>query len=599
MSQFYFLFNLSRLVPNSLSMFMVLVTTASWFSRRNMTFIALATITVVGFHSVTILLFIPMVFYSLVIRKTMPLGRSIIMCASVSYLTFITTSLLDSYMWGEYVWSQSKLFKDLLNRSTIDLGFSTLTWYTLIALPRYLLFSIIFVPFASRRCIKSAFMVSYSYLVLCSLCNYKDFDLVIYCYPLLNTCAANAIAISFYRFFTLQPHTESWLLYLIRRKLGYQVTSLEEFEAEEKKMDDQEKLEKNRDSFWDNITIDRSRNDSVNLYEPLAPAEWLALGPPPYTSTASSSPLESPEETPLTSDVHLQLNQSPRVRKPIQSSPTNFLRRRGGLRKALTGHKSVTTCNTHRDDQTSDDQSTSIRPKRIPIETDSIIHSEASHFGSVLAALVTFQFLANAIAVFYYASTTCHCYPGGEAVAWLNEHIKQTELPLIEPQEIGVYLGKRTVETGYTRFLQINGITYDTSSDIYTLAIKDQRLQKYHNKFDSNERNKNKRTKNDGQNFDFKVIYFILDRVDGSFFNLNCRSHPSGQSNGETIIQPLNTIISTDQDSKFCKLSHELVNCPIIKIIDSYGGLELSRLHISIGIIREPTLWIIKCLIPN
>ncbi len=103
-------------------------------------------------------------------------------------------------MWGCLTWPEgSGLMLNLVENKSSAWGTSPFLWYFYSALPRALLLTIVFVPFASQQILPLAF-TSILFITTYSFLPHKELRFIIYAIPLLNACAANTIAIVIEKF---------------------------------------------------------------------------------------------------------------------------------------------------------------------------------------------------------------------------------------------------------------------------------------------------------------------------------------------------------------------------------------------------------------
>ncbi|XP_015781103.1 uncharacterized protein LOC107359154 [Tetranychus urticae] len=551
-SQFHFLFYASRPLPNTFALILVLFASAKWLSGRNTPFIILCAITVVIFRAETALLFGPMIISSIFFQYNLDISHLFLVGIPAGLVSLFATVLFDSFMWQRWVWPEAFgiFFNVYLNKSA-EWGVQPFLWYFYSALPRSLLFSLFFVPFASRRCMRTCFAVSFAFIFLYSFLGHKELRFIIYCLPLLNTCAANTIAITGYRFFTLKPYPESWLIYIIRKRLGYEVSTEEE--AEEQRQIEQAKEAKKR----------KSKKSKAKL-----PDKYDAI--PSHASPGTTG------DTPY---------------YPAPGTSTQNVRRRRGQNRMYydevldTQYSSITqSVYEINRSATSEQQETPPATNR-PASIENLPPSFA-YFTTIILVIMAFHIWVNIGCLVYASVASWHNYPGGDAVNWTNKRIKSTDLKSFKAQDIGVYVCNLAAQTGFTRFLQLNGITYDKSKDYALMANKTRRIAKW--------RTRNPKLRPSAIGKDFKVVYFILENIDVDFLTRSCSSTariPKKAPKTKTTIR-----LSDNIESVVCKLSPDAQDCNLIKAVNGYDGIDLSRAPKSVFVLTAPKLWIFRCV---
>lgn len=133
-------------------------------------------------------------------------------------------------------------------------------------MPRALLLSLAFVPFGTRKCMKNLCLPSLLFITTYSFLPHKELRFIMYVIPMLNTCAANTVAIMVEKFEGSKPCPESYVGNLILKRLGHAVPTDEEAEASDRLREQKEKEEEE---------AHRKRNSKQ-----APPAQYDALLPP-------------------------------------------------------------------------------------------------------------------------------------------------------------------------------------------------------------------------------------------------------------------------------------------------------------------------------
>lgn len=105
------------------------------------------------------------------------------------------------------------------NRSA-EWGTQPFLWYFYSAVPRAMLLTLIFVPFCCREMLRTLAAVAVLFVLSYSFLPHKELRFVVYAVPLLNACAANAIAVVIEKFEDqVTKKNESFLVNLLWRYL--------------------------------------------------------------------------------------------------------------------------------------------------------------------------------------------------------------------------------------------------------------------------------------------------------------------------------------------------------------------------------------------
>lgn len=162
---------------------------------------------------------------------------------------------------------------------------------------------------------------------------------------------------------------------------------------------------------------------------------------------------------------------------------------------------------------------------------------------SIAFVLMAIHVWCNVAATVFMSLAAWHNYPGGEAVSWINHHIT-THDNYHDKSDISVYVCNLAAQTGFTRFLQLDGVYYD----------KSERL-------------------NDDHFLPFPITYLVLEKNDVQTIQSKC------------------TGSGLDVN---CELGRHLRNCRILKSVNGFNGLDFS-LSKQVVIKTTPMLWIFRC----
>lgn len=193
-SQFHLLFYMSRTLPNTFALVMVLLGFTLWLQERYTRTIFLFTFTAVVFRFEVVLLLAPLLLDALLRRR---IGLFWIVWCGVVFglLSLAATVALDSPLWGRLLWPEGSglLFNVVENKSSLY-GVSPWHYYLTSALPRALLGSLplavlglLLQPRARRLALPGLTLIA-----AFSLLPHKELRFIFYALPLLNAAAAGA-----------------------------------------------------------------------------------------------------------------------------------------------------------------------------------------------------------------------------------------------------------------------------------------------------------------------------------------------------------------------------------------------------------------------
>ncbi|KAA0198818.1 hypothetical protein HAZT_HAZT003661 [Hyalella azteca] len=191
-TQFHFVYYLSRTLPNSFALIFALLSCSYWLEQNHKKFIVASGIGVAIFRIDLVLMLGPMLVHDLV-TKRIGLKSCLFQSVTVGGTLLAVTVAFDSLLWGRWVWPEGEVFyyNTILNQSH---HWGPLPWYFYSALPRALGASILFVPVGivldkRMRLLTAPALVM---VALFSLLPHKELRFIIYVVPLFNVAAAYA-----------------------------------------------------------------------------------------------------------------------------------------------------------------------------------------------------------------------------------------------------------------------------------------------------------------------------------------------------------------------------------------------------------------------
>lgn len=200
-SQYHFMFYLSRPLPNIMVMPLVLLAFDGWLSGRHKQFLISAGAGIIIFRAELAMLFGLFLIIDLYFKK-ISISRVLKTVIPAAVGLVALTFIVDSVFWGRPVWPEGEVFwyNTFLNKSS-NWGTSPFLWYFYSALPRGLGPSFVLIPigiYLDKRMISIA-APAFVYIFLYSFLPHKELRFIIYVFPMLNMVSAAACSHIFLR----------------------------------------------------------------------------------------------------------------------------------------------------------------------------------------------------------------------------------------------------------------------------------------------------------------------------------------------------------------------------------------------------------------
>ncbi|KAH3755916.1 GPI mannosyltransferase [Pelomyxa schiedti] len=192
-TQFHILFYSTRPLPNTFAFALVVVSFTLLSRGGYLKAVAVLAFTCIVFRCDVAVLAAPIVL-EILVRRLVPIRKLLFWGIVASFASLALTIVIDSIFWRRLIWPEGVVFyfNTVLNKSH-EWGIMPWHWYFTSALPRMLLFSVVYIPFgiyAEPKRLGPLYRPVIIFLCLYSFLPHKELRFIIHVAPVLNAIAA-------------------------------------------------------------------------------------------------------------------------------------------------------------------------------------------------------------------------------------------------------------------------------------------------------------------------------------------------------------------------------------------------------------------------
>lgn len=191
-SQFHFMFYMTRPLPNIMALGLVFLALSAWLKRKHVQFIWFSGIAALVFRfELGILLGLYLLIA--IFNQKLCITKFIRIAIPAAIVILGATVLVDSFFWHRWLWPEGEViwFNTVLNKSS-QWGTMPFFWYFYSAIPRVLSFSTVLVPVGLSNTPLTRILIipAIVYIFIYSLLPHKEMRFIIYVFPILNVAVA-------------------------------------------------------------------------------------------------------------------------------------------------------------------------------------------------------------------------------------------------------------------------------------------------------------------------------------------------------------------------------------------------------------------------
>ncbi|XP_052090662.1 probable Dol-P-Man:Man(7)GlcNAc(2)-PP-Dol alpha-1,6-mannosyltransferase isoform X1 [Mytilus californianus] len=195
-SQFHFMFYMTRPLPNIFALVLVLLALGGWLRGQHIRFLWCSGAAILIFRA-ELTLYLGQILLIELFSKRLSLKKLLTYGVAAAVTLIGLTLCIDSYFWQRMIWPEAEVFwyNTVLNKSS-QWGTLPFLWYFYSAIPRCLLLSLFLVPLGLILTPQTRIMIypALLFVLLFSILPHKELRFIIYVVPVLNVAAACAMS---------------------------------------------------------------------------------------------------------------------------------------------------------------------------------------------------------------------------------------------------------------------------------------------------------------------------------------------------------------------------------------------------------------------
>ena len=195
-TQFHFIFYMSRTLPNTFALGLVLLGLKMWMNERYTRMLFILTLTAVVFRFETVLLFAGILIVVVFVTRRVKFFWAVWCGVVFGLLCLLVTVGVDSVYWRGLLWPEgSGLYFNVVENQSHLFGVSPWHWYFSSALPRALLgaLPLAVVGILVQPRVRLFVAPAISMVIFFSFLPHKELRFIFYAFPLFNLAAAAAM----------------------------------------------------------------------------------------------------------------------------------------------------------------------------------------------------------------------------------------------------------------------------------------------------------------------------------------------------------------------------------------------------------------------